>query len=109
VFHWHGREHEVDAGAAWFRPLDAEGRAGERALAGSALGQLEMVRRLVERGVVSLPEALTMASETPARALGLEHELGRLVPGARADLVRLDDALELTGVWLAGVPLAGLR
>ena len=64
-----------------------------------------MVRRLVERAVVSLGEALTMAAETPARALGLEHELGLLAPGTRADLVILDDALELVEVWIGGAPL----
>jgi N-acetylglucosamine-6-phosphate deacetylase len=106
VFHWHGREHEIDAGAAWFRPRAEDGQPGRRALAGSASSQLEMVRRLVERAIVSLPEALTMAAETPARALGLEHELGRLAPGARADLVILDEALELVDVWIGGESIA---
>jgi N-acetylglucosamine-6-phosphate deacetylase len=105
VFHWHGREHELEGGAAWFRPTSPDGRPGERALAGSALGQLDMVRRLVERGVVGLAEALTMASETPARALGLEGELGLLVPGARADLLVLGPDLALREVLVSGVPL----
>ena len=103
VFHWHGREHEVEDGAAWFRaPLPGGGR-GERALAGSAMSQLEMVRRLVERGVVGLGEALTMASEAPARALGLEAELGRLAPGARADVLVLGAGLGLRDVLVGGV------
>lgn len=105
VFHWHGREHEIDGGAVWFRPMLPGGGQGERALTGSAMGLLEMVRRLVERGVVGVAEALTMASETPARALGLERELGRLVPGARADLLVLGPELELREVLLAGSPI----
>jgi N-acetylglucosamine-6-phosphate deacetylase len=103
VFHWHGREHEVREGAAWYRP---GGPSTELALTGSAMGQLEMVRRLATRGVVTLAEALTMAAETPARALGLERDLGRLVPGARADLLVLRGAeLELEAVLVAGRPL----
>jgi N-acetylglucosamine-6-phosphate deacetylase len=67
------------------------------------MSQLEMVRRLVTRGVVGLPEALTMASSTPARALGLECELGALKPGFAADFVVLrGPELALEGAWVAG-------
>ena len=103
-FHWHGREHEVHHGTAYYPAGD--GRAAPQ-LAGSAMSQLEMVRRLVERGVTSLEEALTMACETPARALGLEGELGRLAPGARADLIVLEGPdLRLRKVLVGGIPLA---
>ena len=98
-FHWHGREHR-DRGGAFFRARDA---GGEPALAGSARSQLEMVRLLVARGVVGLPEALAMASATPARALGLDRELGSLRVGTAADLIVLQGrALELAEVWVAG-------
>jgi N-acetylglucosamine-6-phosphate deacetylase len=90
VFHWCGRDHVVEDGAAWF-----ETGTGSRALAGSATGQLDQVRRLVRAGVVSLEDALTMATEAPARALGMEDEIGRLVVGARADLIALDASLAL--------------
>lgn len=86
-FHLHGRDHIIDCGTAYYPP--GEGRP-ERQLAGSAMSQLEMVRRLTSEGVVSLEEALTMASTTPARALGLEEERGVLRPGARADLLVLE-------------------
>ena len=86
VFHSHGRDHEIHDGTAYYPA--GPGRP-ERQLAGTAMGQLDMVRRLVARGVVSLEDALRMASETPARALGLERELGVLAPGARADLIVL--------------------
>jgi N-acetylglucosamine-6-phosphate deacetylase len=99
-FHSHGREHELRDGAAWY---PAEKPGGAPRLAGSALSQLEMVRRLVERGVVGLIEALTMASETPARALGLERELGALRPGLAADfLVLRGRELALEAVHVAG-------
>lgn len=101
AFGWRGREHRVRDGAAWL-----EGPGGE-ALAGSATGQLEAVRRLVARGVLGAAEALAMATLAPARALGLEGEVGSLVPGARADLLVLGDDLRLLAVWLAGAPVAG--
>ena len=100
VFHSHGRAHVIDDGTAYYPPGD--GRP-ERQLAGTAMGQLDMVRRLVRRGVVGLEDALEMASATPARALGLERECGILAPGARADLIVLRGAeLELVDVLVGG-------
>lgn len=102
-FHLHGREHEVRGGAAYYPANDER---PEPQLAGSALGQLEMVRHLVAEGVVSVPEALTMASTTPARALGLEGERGELRAGARADLLVLRGSdLELERTWIGGQPV----
>jgi N-acetylglucosamine-6-phosphate deacetylase len=43
-----------------------------------------------------------MASLYPARALGLDHQLGQILPGFRADLVALNDRLEVERVWRGG-------
>ena len=100
VFDWHGREHVIRDGTTYYAP-DAQRR--EPQLAGTAMAQLAMVRRLVARGVVGLADALTMACESPARALGLLGELGALAPGARADWIELTGpALELTSVHVGG-------
>jgi N-acetylglucosamine-6-phosphate deacetylase len=102
-FHLHGRDHVIDAGTAYYPP--GEGRP-ERQLAGSAMSQLEMVRRLTGQGVVTLAEALTMAATTPARALGLEGERGVLRAGARADLIVLEGReLRLSEVRIGGAAL----
>lgn len=99
-FHSHGREHVLRDGAAYYPPA-LPGEAPR--LAGSALAQLEMVRLLVARGVAGLAEALTMASTTPARALGLENERGELRAGLAADLIVLEGReLELAQVFVAG-------
>jgi len=99
-FHSHGREHLLQGGAAWYPP-QKPGEAPK--LAGSALSQLEMLRLLVLRGVLGLPEALAMASTTPARALGLEREIGELRVGLQADLLVLSGReLELSQVWVGG-------
>ena len=99
-FHAHGREHVVADGAAFYPP-SAEGSAPK--LAGSASSQLEMVRKLVHRGVVALPDALAIASTTPAAALGLEKEIGALRTGLAADLIVLrGKGLELEQVFVGG-------
>jgi len=104
-FHSHGRDHVLEGGSAYY-PAREPGGAPQ--LAGSAMSQLEMVRRLVTRGVVGLPEALAMASATPARALGLEGELGALKPGFAADFVVLrGPELALDSAWVAGVRVGG--
>ncbi|GGL00557.1 N-acetylglucosamine-6-phosphate deacetylase [Deinococcus radiotolerans] len=69
-------------------------------LAGSVLTMDEALRRAVAAGV-PLPEASRMASLTPARSVGL-HDRGELRVGLRADLVALNPALEVQGVWVAG-------
>ena len=100
VFHAHGRTHERRQGA-WYYPAQA-GTAAR--LAGSALSQHEMVQQLVTQGIVSIEEALTMAAETPARALGMQDQIGRLAPGLRADLLVLDPrTLALRAVIVGGV------
>jgi len=101
VFHSHGRDHVIRDGTAYFRATpDAELQ-----LAGSASSQLEMVRKLVGEGVTTLAEALTMASTTPARALGIEADCGRIAVGARADLLVLDAKLALESVYMRGALL----
>lgn len=103
VFESHGHRVVLDAGAFWIEDLDGDGQPGPRTLTGAAASQLEAVRRLVTKGVCGLPDALRMGSETPARALGLEADLGRLAPGLRADLIELDPLdLSLRAVTVGG-------
>lgn len=74
--------------------------ADGKTLAGSAITLLDAFRKLVSIGV-PLDEASAMTATRQADYLGLP-DLGRLVPGARACLVRLDEKLRLTGVWIDG-------
>ena len=75
-------------------------REGDGVLAGSVLTMVEAVRNLHRLGV-PLAHALAAASAVPARLLG-RRDLGRLEPGARADVVVLDDALEVRRVLVGG-------
>jgi N-acetylglucosamine-6-phosphate deacetylase len=69
-------------------------------LAGSALTLDAAVRGVCALGV-PLVDALMAATETPARLLG-RSDIGRLAPGAPADLVVLDDSLGVRGTYQAG-------
>lgn len=81
-----------------------EGRlvTAEGGLAGAHLAMSWAVARAVPIMGVTQEDALIMASRTPARFLGLQHELGRLAPGYRADLVALDARGDVIGTWIAG-------
>ena len=68
--------------------------ADHSALAGSAARMVDLVRALVKDVEVPLHEAIAMATENPARAIGLEKK-GRLTAGADADLVVLSQKLEI--------------
>lgn len=69
-------------------------------LAGAAIDMAACVRHVVAIGA-ALEDALIMAALTPARFLGLDDR-GHLRPGARADLVALDDALRPIQTWIGG-------
>jgi N-acetylglucosamine-6-phosphate deacetylase len=68
--------------------------ADHSALAGSAARMVDLVRALVKDVEVPLHEAIAMATENPARVIGLEKK-GRLTVGADADLVVLSSDLEI--------------
>ncbi len=72
-------------------------------LAGSDLDMASAVRNSVERLGLALPDVLRMASLVPASFLRLDHELGRLAPGYRADLVLLDESLHVKQTWIGGM------
>ena len=74
------------------------GPAGQ--LAGSALTMIEAVRNLHALGV-PLEDALAAATSVPARIAG-RPDLGRLAPGTPADVVILDDRLEIKRVLVDG-------
>lgn len=77
-------------------------RLEDGTLAGSVSGLDTSVRNAVAWGI-PLADVLTMASTTPARVAG-RPDLGRIAVGAPADLVLLDDALQVLQVLRAGEP-----
>ncbi|HLB19762.1 MAG TPA: N-acetylglucosamine-6-phosphate deacetylase [Gaiellaceae bacterium] len=86
-----GVDFEVENGVA---------RRADRVLAGSTVPMIEAVRNLVALGA-PIEAALAAATEVPAR-IARRADLGVLKPGASADVVVLDDSLEITRVLVDG-------
>jgi N-acetylglucosamine-6-phosphate deacetylase len=76
--------------------------APDGALAGSDLDMAGAVRNATEMLGLDEATAVRMASLNPASFLGLDHELGRIVAGQRADLVLLDEAGQVQATWIGG-------
>ena len=72
------------------------------ALAGSALDMATAVRNTVRLLGLPLAEAARMASTYPAEFLGIGDRVGRIASGCAADLVLLDDAIEVRATWIGG-------
>lgn len=79
---------------------DGVPRSPEGTIAGSALTLDRAVRNIVSVGV-DVADALASATIVPAEAIG-ESGLGRLAPGAVADLVWWDEELNPRKVWVDG-------
>jgi N-acetylglucosamine-6-phosphate deacetylase len=72
-------------------------------LAGTGLDMASAVRNAVSLLGLELAEAARMASEYPAAFLGLDAELGRIAAGYRANLVLVDDGVQVTRTWIEGI------
>ena len=75
----------------------------DNTLAGAHLDMASAVRNAVKLCGIPLEDALRMASATPAKFLGLDHERGRLAPGLAADLVALDGEMHVLATWVDGI------
>jgi len=80
-------------------------RRADRVLAGSTVPMIEAVRNLVALGA-PVDAALSAATEVPAR-IAARPDLGTLQPGSRADVVVLDDSLEVVRVLVGGEDAVG--
>jgi N-acetylglucosamine-6-phosphate deacetylase len=79
-------------------------RNAEGKLAGSTLTLDRALRNIVALGT-PLAETVRMLTLNPASLLGIEFKKGVLRVGADTDVVLLDDALHVAGVWTRGLPL----
>ncbi len=70
-------------------------------LAGSIATSETLVQTMVRAGI-PLGDALRMASETPARVMGVYERKGSLQKGKDADVVVLDKDLNVRAVWQKG-------
>lgn len=72
------------------------------ALAGSGLTMDKAVKNAVRLLDVDIPQAVAMASSNPARVLGLQNNKGFIQEGYDADMVMLNDELDIVGCWVMG-------
>lgn len=86
-----GVDFEVEGGIA---------RNADQVLAGSTVCMIDAVRNLVALGA-PVEAALSAASALPARIAG-RPELGTLAPGTVADVLVLDETLDIRRVLVAG-------
>lgn len=71
-------------------------------LGGSALTMIEAVQNTVEHVGIALDEALRMASLYPAKAIGLDKQLGRIKPGYVANLTAFDHEFKVKAIVING-------
>lgn len=76
-----------------------------QAFAGSIATMDRLVRNMVQLAGVSVCDAVTMATATPARVAGLDDRKGHLKPGYDADIVLLDKDLQVQAVYAMGKPV----
>ena len=72
------------------------------ALAGSIATMDRLIRTMVQKADVPLADAVRMASETPARIMGVYDRKGSLQKGKDADIIVMDDELKIRAVWAMG-------
>jgi N-acetylglucosamine-6-phosphate deacetylase len=77
-------------------------RTASGTLAGAHLELSGAMKNAVTMLGATTEEALRMASLTPAEFLHLDPERGRIVAGARADLVLLGPKLDVLETWIGG-------
>ena len=71
-------------------------------LSGSALTMIEGVCNLVEHAGIALDEVLRMATLYPARAMGVEHQLGTIEAGKVANLTTFTRDFKITKTFVNG-------
>ncbi len=93
---------EYEYGGRKFISLDGAARYEDGTLIGCSLSLLEIVRRFRSSTQCSIRDAINTASYNPALLLGIENRKGVLKTGADADLILIDDSLQLIQCWIRG-------
>ena len=87
----------------WATTTEGRGaRLDNGGLAGSTLTSDQALRNLITFTGMSLSRASIATSLNPARLAGVDDRLGSLVPGKQADVVLLDDDLNVQATYVSG-------
>jgi N-acetylglucosamine-6-phosphate deacetylase len=79
-----------------------EARLADGTLAGSVLTLDQGLRNLMAATGENLAEIWPVTSLSPAQAMGIDQEFGRIAPGYWADLVALDQAQRVVATVIRG-------
>lgn len=71
-------------------------------IAGSATNLMGCLRTVVQKMGIPLESAVKCAAVNPAKAVGIYDQYGSITPGKVANLVLLDENLEIKAVYLCG-------
>src|SRR5262245_11116822 len=80
-----------------------EARLADGTLAGSLLTMCAAVRIMVELAGLAIETVIPLATEVPARILGIADRKGKLARGYDADVVLLDESLNVERVFVKGM------
>ncbi|UED76491.1 N-acetylglucosamine-6-phosphate deacetylase [Brevibacillus sp. DP1.3A] len=95
-------EGTYDLGGQEVHVHDNQAKLADGTLAGSILTLNRAVGNMVTLSGVSLPDAVEMASLTPASILGFGERKGRLAAGYDADITVLNSQFDVTMTYVAG-------
>ncbi|MCG5252391.1 N-acetylglucosamine-6-phosphate deacetylase [Brevibacillus agri] len=95
-------EGTYDLGGQEVRVRENQAKLADGTLAGSILTLNRAVGNMVTLSGVPLPEAVEMASHTPASILGYGERKGRLAAGYDADIAVLDENFDVAMTFVAG-------
>jgi N-acetylglucosamine-6-phosphate deacetylase len=70
--------------------------------AGSVATADRLVRNMITKAEVPLPDAVRMMTSTPARILGVSNKKGALVPGMDADIILFDNQISIAQTLVQG-------
>lgn len=76
--------------------------ADRSALAGSIATADRLIRTLIQQAGIPLTDAVRMASETPARIMGILHKKGTLEVGKDADIIIFDPQINILATLVEG-------
>lgn len=72
-------------------------------VSGSKLTMEQACRNIMTHTNCGIAQAFLMASRNPARAVGLDHDVGTIEVGKKANLVIVDDKFNVKKVFLEGI------
>jgi N-acetylglucosamine-6-phosphate deacetylase len=98
----HPDEKVFDFGFGPLRSENGKFYTDNGSLAGAAVTMLESLQNCVRRVGIPLEEAVKMVSTYPAMYLGLDHQIGKIKEGAYADLIVLNQQMEIDKIFSKG-------